>query len=296
MPRSWYDSDAGALGREIDGWMAAAAGECQAVAENRRVAAVIAPHAGYSYSGPTAAYAYAALLKQVRPKRVFLLGPSHYKYMEDTCALTAASRYATPVGDLVVDADVRASLAATGAFGSMDMDTDETEHSLELHCPYIARALAHVDGGVTLVPVLVGSLSVAAEARYGAIFAPYLDDPDNVFVISSDFCHWGSRFSYQYVPRGWKDESRIYEAIETLDREGMRLIEAQDAAGFTAYLKDTGNTVCGRFPIGVLLQALKHASQRYGVVFTRYAQSGPVTHRSKSSVSYASALVTTTAQ
>lgn len=66
----------------------------------------------------------------------------------------------------------------------------------------------------TIIPILVGSLSPDVEASYGALLAPYLADPQNLFVISSDFCHWGKRFSYTYY-----DEScgPIHKSIEQLD-------------------------------------------------------------------------------
>lgn len=70
-------------------------------------------------------------------------------------------------------------------------------------------------GQFTIVPIMVGSLSVDSEALYGEILAPYLADPQNLFVISSDFCHWGQRFRYTYY-----DEScgPIHKSIENLDK------------------------------------------------------------------------------
>ena len=67
-----------------------------------------------------------------------------------------------------------------------------------------------------MVPVLVGSLSPDKEARYGRIFAKYLADPQNLFIVSSDFCHWGSRFRYTEY-----DDSKgpIHEYIKHLDYE-----------------------------------------------------------------------------
>jgi len=67
----------------------------------------------------------------------------------------------------------------------------------------------------TIVPVLVGSLTPEKEAIYGRIFSRYLADPQNLFVISSDFCHWGHRFRYTYYDRSWGE---IYQSIQTLDR------------------------------------------------------------------------------
>ena len=105
----------------------------------------------------------------------------------------------------------------------MSVQTDEDEHSIEMHLPYIAKVMErylpiinldsinnciHIRcifkplackcyiyfsrrGQFTIVPVLVGSLSVDKEQTYGKLFSKYLTDPENLFVISSDFCHWG---------------------------------------------------------------------------------------------------------
>lgn len=54
------------------------------------------------------------------------------------------------------------------------------------------------DTRVTLVPIMVGAITYESEAKYGAALAPYLDDPGNMFVISSDFCHWGQRFQFTF--------------------------------------------------------------------------------------------------
>ena len=66
------------------------------------------------------------------------------------------------------------------------------------------------------MPVLVGALNSSSEAQYGKIFAPYLQDPGNFFIISSDFCHWGKRFSYTYIDGG---VGAISDSIERLDRQ-----------------------------------------------------------------------------
>lgn len=65
------------------------------------------------------------------------------------------------------------------------------------------------------MPILVGSIAPDVEATYGTLLAPYLADPQNLFVISSDFCHWGKRFSYTHY-----DEScgPIHKSIEKLDK------------------------------------------------------------------------------
>lgn len=153
---------------------------------------------------------------------------------------------------------------------------------------------------------MVGNTDARTEARYGSLLAPYLSDPSNVFVISSDFCHWGSRFRYTYYQMpdsssgtNLKSSSRvasdypIHESIAAVDKESMDAIESGSHKEFLQQLRDTGNTVCGRHPIGVFMAAVEHAeglSEGQGrFKFVRYERSSLVEDISDSSVSYASA-------
>lgn len=155
--------------------------------------AVIAPHAGYSYSGPPAAYAYKCIPSSAGIKRVFILGPSHHFYLNG-CALSRCTSYATPLGSLKLDRrtidEIHAKGGSSGStkFDWMDIDQDEDEHSIEMHLPYVRKIFQGQD--IEIVPILVGSIDAKKEAAYGKILAPYLADPENFFVISSDFCHW----------------------------------------------------------------------------------------------------------
>ena len=247
---------------------------------------MIAPHAGYSYSGPTAAWAYKHVSGE-GVQRVFLLGPSHNLY-SPKCLLSGCSSYETPIGSLRIDDSICDQLAATGMFDEMPLPVDEREHSLEMHLPYIIHVMDGRD--FTLVPIMVGALSEASGARYGQLLAPYLADSTNLFIISSDFCHWGERFNFTFHDRA---DGEIHQSVEALDRKGMALIEAQDAAGFAAYQRQYGNTICGRHPIAVLLHALQACASgvSHQVKFVQYAQSSRAKVRGDSSVSYASAIV-----
>jgi AmmeMemoRadiSam system protein B len=153
---------------------------------------------------------------------------------------------------------------------------------------------------------MVGNTDARAEAHLGSLLAPYLSDPGNVFIISSDFCHWGSRFRYTYyqAPDGSPGKSLksnssiasdhpIHESIAAVDKESMDAVESGSHKTFLRQLKDTGNTVCGRHPIGVFLAAVEHAEGlgegRGRFKFVRYERSSLVEDISDSSVSYASA-------
>ena len=188
---SWYCADSAALAADMSSWLAAVPQkpEPQQVTPPR---AIIDPHAGFSYSGPTAAYAY----MHVKPegiKRVFVLGPSHHVSLR-TCATTACTSYGTPFGELPVDLETTRALQASGQFNVMSPEVDGAEHSIELHLPFVAYCFRNQ--AIQLVPLMVGALTPALEESFGRIIAPYLDDADNFFVISSDFCHWGARFDF----------------------------------------------------------------------------------------------------
>jgi AmmeMemoRadiSam system protein B len=154
----------------------------------------------------------------------------------------------------------------------------------QMHLPYLVKRFE--GHPFTLVPVIVGALTPESEQLYGRLLSSYLDEPANLFVFSSDFAHWGTRFNFlHHTP-----PLPVWQSIEALDREGMRLIEAGDAAAFTAYLRQHGNTICGRHPIGVFLCMLATAKTRFATRFTRYAQSSRALTVSDSSVSYATAV------
>ena len=91
----------------------------------------------------------------------------------------------------VTPPSVYRELQATGLFDQMSQSVDEEEHSIEMHLPYVAKVMESRRGQFTIVPVLVGALKEEREVEYGKIFSKYLADPSNLFVISSDFCHWG---------------------------------------------------------------------------------------------------------
>lgn len=160
-----------------------------------------------------------------------------------------------------------------------------------------------------LIPIMVGNTSTAAERRYGEILAPYLLDPTSIFVISSDFCHWGSRFRYTYYqpPSGSATSLRsgdaipssrpLHESIAIVDQGSIDAVETGSHEKFWEQLDDTGNTVCGRHPIGVLLSAVEALKGEKELQddstgkfrFVRYERSELCRSVRDSSVSYCSA-------
>lgn len=268
-------------------------------------------HAGYTYSGACAAWAYKTLDLN-KTKRIFLLGPSH-TYSLRGCAATTYGRYATPFGNFTVDQETIGKIKRSCDVDEIPRTGDMAEHSLEMHLPYLwkrcEQTFADPSKFPLLVPMLVGSSSREAEKKIGKALAPFLKDPTNAFVISSDFCHWGDNFDYM-VYSAEKDPAKlsklsrssptpsgspIHETIRAIDQAAMKAIETGKHDAFLDSLKMTQNTVCGRHPIGVAMAAMEEIMKdvadknkaRFKVV--RYERSNLVTKPNDFSVSYVSA-------
>lgn len=156
---------------------------------------------------------------------------------------------------------------------------------------------------------MIGNTSASTERKLASILAPYLSDPSNAFVISSDFAHWGQRFRYTYYQplsgpatslksSSWKPargDPEIHESIKAVDFECMGACESGSHEGWLGCLGENGNTVCGRHPIGVIMAAMELVEKEgrglggAGFKFVRYERSSEVKRVSESSVSYASA-------
>jgi hypothetical protein len=158
--------------------------------------AVIVPHAGYVYSGPVAASAYAALTSAAgRITRVVVVGPAHRARFEGL-ALVEADRLETPLGQLCA---VHMALPHVTVSARAHAD----EHSLEVHFPFLQRVL----GDVEIVALLVGEASAEAVAD---VLEALWGGPETLIVVSSDLSHYHS----------WSDatilDTRSAEQIEAL--------------------------------------------------------------------------------
>ncbi|MFQ6004147.1 MAG: AmmeMemoRadiSam system protein B, partial [Woeseia sp.] len=183
---------------------------------------LIVPHAGYVYSGPVAATAYA----RVRPyreqiTRVILLGPCHRVPVRGL-ASSSADAFRTPLGDVPIDKDamVGLNLPAITVF-----DQAHTfEHSLEVHLPFLQTILDEF----TIVPLVVGD--AAPDTVAGALEALW-GGPGTLIVISSDLSHYLD-----------------YKAARKRDKATCEAIERFDAASVGP------DDACGCHPIGGLLE------------------------------------------
>jgi len=213
----FYPGHAAALGRTVAGLLAAAPPAASPAK------AIIAPHAGYQYSGPTAACAY-RLLESRRDliERVVLLGPAHRVYLRGM-ALPSTDAFSTPLGEVPIDtAAVARALEVPGTRVSDEAHAEE--HSLEVHLPFLQTVL----DDFRLVPVVVG---VCPADEVQALLDALWGGEETLIVVSSDLSH--------------------YHAY----REA-REIDAATTARITAREPDLrGEEACGAFAINGLMLA-----------------------------------------
>lgn len=185
--------------------------------------AIIAPHAGYIYSGPVAASAYAALAPaRSLIRRVVLLGPAHRAYVRGVAASSAAE-FATPLGNIPLAGETIRETTELFPFVHYQDEAHLEEHSLEVQLPFLQQML----DGFELLPYAVGD---ARPAEISQLLEALWGGDETLIVISSDLSHYLDYRSAQRIDRLTSD------AIEQLDAEGIR----QDQA-------------CGAIPVRGLL-------------------------------------------
>jgi hypothetical protein len=268
---TWYPRDAEALARDVDAMLGRAPGPAEA--EEGTVVALIAPHAGYAYSGETAAHGFRRI-RGARFERVLLLGPSHFARFRGA-ALPEGEVLRTPLGDVPIDVEAVEALRKRPGFSTVAGAFDR-EHCLEAELPFLQRALVP---GWRAAPLLLGSGTTGASAQTIADGLRPLLGPGTLVVVSSDFTHYGAAFGYLPFQEG------VPEKLRELDLGAARLIEARDAEGFESYADRTGATICGRDAIGVLLRLLPADAT---ASLAAYDTSGRMTGDFGHSVSYAS--------
>jgi AmmeMemoRadiSam system protein B len=285
---SWYSNNKNNLISDIQSFLSKA----ERFENSGIIKSLIVPHAGYRWSGPTAGWGYLNIDPNLY-KRVVLLGPSHHALILG-CGLTPCKYFDTPLGQIEIDIEEVERLSKIKGFEIISCKVDEAEHSLEMQLPFL-RYIFSKDGtkiDFKLIPIMVGLTNLEYDKYFAKIFVDYYKDPETLFIISSDFCHWGSRFKFTYHD---VNNTHIYESIEYLDKLGMAHIESISSENFDKYLKEYKNTICGRRPISILLSTIeeyfKNTSKNNSIIkFTKYDLSDKVTSSNGSSVSYSVAV------
>ena len=185
--------------------------------------AIVAPHAGYIYSGPVAASIYKLLLPlRGKIKRVVVVGPAH-RVPFFGLALPSVDAFATPLGLIPLDKPVIEQLTRLPFVQAYD-EAHKLEHSIEVQLPFLQEVL----GEFTLVPIVVGQ---ADPDMVAAVLEPFLLDKETLIVISSDLSH------YHDYDTANKIDLMTTKAIEELRDDAITHEQACGATGIRALIR-----------------------------------------------------------
>jgi AmmeMemoRadiSam system protein B len=221
----FYPADRQELADAVDRYLADAAPPPAALGA-QMPKAIIAPHAGFVYSGPIAAAAYGCLRSQANTiRRVVLLGPAHRVALHGLAA-SRAEAFTTPLGDVEVD---RTALQMALELDPVSVceEAHAEEHSLEVQLPFLQRVLP----SFSLVPLAVGD---ATTAHVAAVLERLWGGVETLIVVSSDLSHYND-----------------YATACRMDRETTRAIECLEPELLDRW------SACGRVPIRGLLSAAR---------------------------------------
>ncbi len=251
-------------------------------AEGTAARAIIAPHAGYVYSGAMAARAFRQL-GDSKATRVILIGPSHRaSFGGGALPAKGVTAFKTPLGNVEIDRSTVDSLRTLGVFNGPSSAHDG-EHCLEVELPFLQIVLpeAHI------VPILIGHHTNPAEiSQIAEALAGFLG-PETLVVVSTDFSHHGKSFGWAPFPQGPELGDRLLD----LARATANLAAGGNADGFRHQVEVSGDTVCGRKPVSVLLDMMEQAFDGTGEVLG-VTTSGHVMGDFQQSVSYVSVAFT----
>ena len=268
---SWYPDNPTRLAVELDLYLAKAAVEMP----SRSPRALIAPHAGLTYSGPVAAFAY-KLLSGTTYRSIVLVGPSHFVPFRGV-SIWPAGHWQTPFGAIAVDTDLAHAIRME-CFDVVDLPSAHgREHSLEMQLPFVA----HLQPGALIVPLVMGHQTRETAFALGdgiarAIRAAASNDSSdsNVLLIaSSDLSH------YEDAKVASRMDAVMVGHVETLDPEGLMTT-----------LEHEPRHACGGGPMVAVMHAARQLGASEAQVL-RYADSGDVSGDKSSVVGYLAAVV-----
>lgn len=227
---AFYPADAHLLSADIQSYLQKA----EVVPVKGTLYGIIAPHAGYVYSGPVAAYSY-KLLKNMDIDVAVVLAPSHRARFNGASVIPRGI-YETPLGEVEIDADIGTRLVEKNNF-SFIKEAHQAEHSLEVQVPFLQSVLSDF----TIVPVIIGSTELAtcgaiAESLYDVL----KDEKRNVIiVVSTDLSHYHDYSSAKAIDEVFINSLKSFNPAQV---EEVCAARKAEACGEGPVL--TGMTLC----------------------------------------------------
>ena len=222
------------------------------------VVALIAPHAGYIYSGKVAAYSY-ALLKGRKFDRVVVVAPSHFEEFPFN-SVYSGDAYVTPLGNIPVDKEFASRLAKSGPFIQLSTRghipaQQQGEHALEVQLPFLQCTI----GEFKLVPIVMGDQDYEIERALGVALGKMVKGTNTLVVASSDLSHY-----------------HTYDEASKIDHKTLKAIEEWDYLSMSQNFERRVWEACGGGPIVATMIAAEHLGAKRAIIL-KYANTGDVT-------------------
>jgi AmmeMemoRadiSam system protein B len=227
------------------------------------IVGIMSPHAGYTFSGQVAAYAY----REIQGRHydtVVILGPSHHTYLRGASVGTWDA-YATPLGRVPVNGNVVDALLKEEQFFSFSERAHTREHSIEAQLPFLQRVLHDFD----IVPIVMGPSSMSELKGLSKALAKVIKGRNVLLVASSDMSHYPAYKDAVQVDR------RTLSVIETFDPDHVFKTEAQ-ALG--RGIENLLTTLCGLSSVVTVMTVAKELGADAATVL-HYANSGDIVYR-----------------
>ena len=239
------------------------------------IAGLVSPHAGFIYSGSTAACAYSRLAQDGIPDTVVIIGPNHRQYFPSV-ALTGDSEWHTPLGNVAIDTDATRYIADHFPTSEISSPAHRMEHSIEVQLPFLQYIANTIGADFKVVPTLIGSIaskSVDDDTKMarelGNVIAEAVSGKKAVVIASTDFTHYKSA-----------------DIARTHDIKAIEKILNLDEKGLLTVVESLKISMCGAFPTAIMIAAARNM----GAVKAQsicYSTSGDVTGDFAEVVGYA---------
>lgn len=226
----------------------------------KKTNAIIAPHAGYNYSGKTAAIAFSGLRKT---KTIVILGPNHTG-LGKQMSISDADYWETPLGKITVDSQLRKKLLA-GLGTEADDLAHLQEHSIEVQVPFIQFLFPEAK----ILPICLMENNFRQLEELGNLLAEKTNENETAIVASSDFSH--------FIP---------LENARQKDLRAISFIEKLDVEGFFREVGEKQLSICGSGPITAAMQCCKKQGYKKASLL-KYDSSATKTHDEMNVVGYA---------
>lgn len=241
---SFYPDDPKALSDMIDGFFWAAHPEEMP----GPIFALLSPHAGYGFSGQTAAYGY-SLIKNKAYKTVVIIGLSH-QFPFEGASVYPKGKFRTPLGDAEIDDDFAHKLLGRDKLIYFEPQAFSEEHSVEVQLPFLQKSIS----GFKIVPIVMGSCSFDLCKELAGLIKDAIGNRKDVLIIASADLYHG----YDY------------DEVDRFDTNTLSYIQKQDAEGLYKALLDGTAQICGQGGMGVVVTLLVSKDLGHTKVATLY--------------------------